>query len=263
MIQHLPSLEYDAIVILAAFFPLLFIKMLQMRLYRHYPWVFSYQAIQCALSFSAVAFGTSSAVYARIFDYSSLPILLASILIAHELMWNLYRINPGLKVFNRRALRLGIGLAIVLAAPSAYATHARWHDPEFACMIWVWLEATRVTEIGIVVYLLHLIVASKRQGVSFPRNLRIFTLGFLMIFATDALGSTLFCVFRLMGPSVYVLNLIMLSCTILFNGASIIWLEPESAHSLTSEPLSLDENVLSRLNSLQQVVQVCARSVVR
>ena len=263
MIQHLPSIEHEAVVILAALFPLLFIRMFQMGLYRLYPWVFSYQAIQWALALSAAVFGTSSTIYAHIFEYSSLPILLASVLIAQELMSNLYTVNPGLKIFNRRALRMSIGLAILSTVPSAYLTHARWHDPEFACMVWVWLEAARVTEIGIVVYLLNLTFASKRHGVKFSRNLKIFVWGFVIIFATDALGSTLFCIFRITGPLLYLLNVSMLCCAILFSAASIIWLERESNEQRISERLSLDASVVSRLESLQQVVQACARNVVR
>ena len=258
MIERLPVMEHDFSAVSSMFFVLLFARMFQVGTYRHFPWIMSYQCIQWVLVSSATLFGTSSVLYARVYEYSSLPLLLASILVAYELITNLYTLNPGLKVFNRRSLRIGILLAFISAVPSAYSTHARWHDPDFACLLWVWLEATRVTEIGLVVYLAKMLIASKKLHVQFSRDLTIFSVGFILLFTVDAITSTLGSALKLQDAPLYILSLLSVSSTILFSSIGILGLQPQTSQEVNA--VKLDASVLSRLDSLGQVITSSARS---
>jgi hypothetical protein len=259
--MQLSVIENDLTVAATALSALLLIRLFQLGLYRQFPWVVSYQVLQFIPMAAAPVLGTSSVFYTRIFEYSCLPSLLATLLIAYELVSHLYAIHPGLRVFNPHSIRFGILMAAAAAVPSVYSTHARWHDPNFACLLWVWMEGMRVTEIGVVVYMLNILVASRRCHVRFSRNLTLLGTALLLTFVFDAVGSTMLSALKLHGLDVYVLNIATVSATILVNATLILFLQPHRAFETSSR--GVDQAVSSRLNALQHVLTICTRNLLR
>jgi hypothetical protein len=259
--MQLSIIENDFTVASAAISAVLLTRLLQLGLRGRFPWIVSYQFLQFIPTFAATILGTTSVLYARLFEWSCLPSLVATLMVAHELVSLLYTKFPGLRVFNQRSFRFGVVMALAAAIPSAYSTHARWHDPHFACMLWVWMEAMRVTETGVVVYLLVLFIASKRLKVRFPRNFALLGAALLLTFISDATGSTLLSGLRLHDATIYTLNIASLAVTIMINAILILFLQVEDA----PEPsvVEFDETLSSRLSALQQVVTICTRNLLR
>jgi hypothetical protein len=259
--MQLSTIENDFTVAATALTALLLARLLQLGLRRQFPWIVNYEFLQFLGMIAAVIFGTSSVLYARVFEYACLPCLLATLLVAHELMSYLYAKHPGLRVFNQRSVRSGVMMAFVAAIPSALSTHARWHDPNFACMLWVFMEAMRITETGVVVYIVHLLMVSKRRKVRFPRNFALLGTALLSTFILDATGSTILSALRLHGAAVYALNITSLAVTTIVTAILTLCLQPLNAPE--SSAATHDETVFSRLNALEQVVATCTRNLLR
>jgi hypothetical protein len=131
------TIENDLTVAATAISALMLLRLFQLRLHTLYPWIVSYQVVQFLPTAGAVILGVDSVYYARLFEYTCVPTLIATLMVAYELVTRLYAHHPGLRVFNRSSLRFGLAVAILSLLPSIYSTHARWHDKEFACMLWV------------------------------------------------------------------------------------------------------------------------------
>lgn len=259
--MQLSVIENDLTVAATSLSALLLLRLFQLGIHRHFPWVVSYQILQFIPMAAAPVLGTSSVLYTRVFEYSCLPSLLATLLIAYELVSHLYAIHPGLRVFNPHSVRLGILMAAAAAVPSIYSTHARWHDPNFACLLWVWMEGMRVTEIGVVVYMLNILVASRRCHVRFSRNLTLLGSALLLTFLFDAAGSTALSALKLHGVAVYVLNIASVSATILVTAILILFLQPHRVFEASSS--GMVQAVSSRLSALQHVLTICTRNLLR
>ena len=259
--MQLSIIENDFTVAATALTGLLLARPLQLGLRPQFPWIVSYQFLQLLGMTAAVILGTSSVLYARVFEYSCVACLIATVMAAHELMSYLYAKRAGLRVFNQRSARWGVVMAFAAAIPSTYSTHARWHDPSFACILWVFMEAIRVTEIGVVVYILNLLMVSKRRKVRFPVNFALLATALLSTFISDASGSTILSALRLHGAAVYALNISSLAVTATVSAVLTLCLKPLDAPE--SSPVTHDETVLSRLNALQQVVTICTRNLLR
>jgi hypothetical protein len=255
------AIENDFTVAATAICALLLVRFFQLGLHRQFPWIVSYQFLQLSPTAAAAILGTGSVLYARVFEYACLPGLIATLFVAHELMSHLYAKYPGLRVFNQRSVRLGLVMSLVVAIPSAYSTHARWHDPEFTCMLWVWMEGMRITETGVIVYILNLLWSSKKQKVPFSRNFSLLVTAILLTLVSDAAASTISSALRLHGMAVYVLNVASLATSIIVDAVLILFLQRESALEPTA--VTLDQTVSLRLNALQQLVTMCTRSLLR
>lgn len=255
------TIENDFTVAATAICALLLIRLFHLGLHRQFPWIVSFQFLQLLPTAAAAVLSTDSVLYTRIFEYACLPSLIATLFVAHELMAHLYAKYPGLRVFNRRSVRRGFVMALVVAIPSAYSTHARWHDPEFTCMLWVWMEAMRITETGVIVYILNLLWTSKKQNVPFSRNFSLLGMAIVLTLLSDAATSTLSSALRLQGIGIYVLNIASLALSLAVDGILILLLQRQSAPKPTA--VSLDQNVSYRLNALQQLVTTCTRSLLR
>ena len=259
--MQLSIIENDFTVASTAISAVLLTRLFQLGLRRQFPWIVSYQVLQFIPTFAATILGTTSVLYARLFEWSCLPSLVATLMVAHELVAHLYTKFPGLRVFNQRSVRFGVVVALAAAIPSTYSTHARWHDPNFACMLWVWMEAMRVTETGVVVYMLVLLIASKRLNGRFYRNFTLLGAALLLTFIFDATGSTLLSALRLHDATIYTLNIASLAMTIIVNGILVLFLQVEDATEASA--VSFDETLSSRLSALQQVVTICTRNLLR
>jgi hypothetical protein len=261
IITHLDSLEHEMTVLSSALSLLFLLRSLHLQLNRHYPWVFSYQIIQCFLFTCAVFLGTSSALYARIFEYSSFAVVCATVLVVYELASHLFATHPGLRTYTKRGLSAGLFFAASTAVPAILSTHNRWHDVDFACMLFVYVEISRVIELAAVVYLICMTTLFKAKGARFSYNVRLFSITFIVTLFTDALGSTFVSSLRLSTVSIELVNLFVMGASLAACGASIILLRPECEEHLAT--VKIDPTVLSRLEHLHGVLQSCARSLLR
>jgi hypothetical protein len=261
IITHLDAIEHDMTVLSSALSLLFLIRSLHIRLNRRFPWVFSYQIIQCLLSTFAVFLGTSSVLYARIFEYSSFAVVCATVLVVHELAAHLFASHPGLRTYTKRGLLAGLFLAAGTAIPAALSSHQRWHDADFACMLFVYMEISRVIEIGAVVYLIYMTSMFKAKGARFPYNVRLFSVAFIVTLLIDALGNTMVSSLRLGDALTAIVNFFVVGASLIVCGALVVLMRPE--HGEEPVPVKVDPAVLSRLDHLHGVLQSCARSLLR
>jgi hypothetical protein len=187
----------------------------------------------------------------KIFEYSSFAVVCATVLVVHELATHLFASHPGLRTYTKRGLFVGLVLAAGTAMPAAFSTHQRWHDADYASMLFVYTEVSRVVEIGAVVYLIYMMSMFSAKGARFPYNVRLFSLAFIVTLFIDAVGSTLVSSLRLGDALTAIVNFFVVGVSLITCGILIVLIRPDREEELVAAKVDPAVLLRSRLDGYQ------------